>query len=149
MTEPSAAEFWRFVQEAREQRARADALSMALAQLKEKLALYWVTPPTGRLQPNWHCTSCGGEHESPSVKHRDYCILAADQPAAAGAELLAAADRLADALDQADQWLGVGPIIKSDRAEFDRDEREFKAALTAYRRARAGHRAAGPEREGE
>lgn len=121
------------------------ALSMALSQLREA-----CLEDIGGKHEEIQCALCLRYWPiAGPPQHDATCVLAADRPAAAGAELLKAADRMADAFDQADQWLGVGPIIKSDRAEFDRDEREFKAALAAYRRARAGQHAAGPGREGK
>jgi hypothetical protein len=105
-----------------------DALAVALAQLREA-----CLEDIGGRHDEIQCAICLGYWPiAGPPQHDATCILAADQPAAAaGAELLAAADSMADFL------MASTSVIEVDLVE-------------RYRRARAGLRAAeGPGREGE
>jgi hypothetical protein len=140
MTEPSAAEFARFVQEAKEQRARADALAVALVELRGALQQVY---DYGELASRAYHLKYPGD-----ARNRTQIIgpiLAADEPVIAGAELLAAADAMM-------HWLSKyrGVIAVHAQQYGDAEGSLIGPTLAAYRRARAGRGVAeGPGREGE
>jgi hypothetical protein len=143
MTDPSAAEFYRFVQEAKEQRVRADALAVALAQLKSA-----CLEDIGGRHEEIQCALCLFYWPMAGPPQHDAtCVLAADQPAAMGAELLVAIDGLQRRWDAVCRC--VDEFEPADMKACDEAKILLDDAILNVLRARSGQLSAGPGREGE
>jgi hypothetical protein len=107
------------------------ALALALAQLREA-----CLEDIGGRHDEIQCAICLGYWPiAGPPQHDALCILAADQPAAAAAELLAAADDCHGLL-----LMLADDLVRNGRLPASLTE--VKSALERYDRARAGLRAA-------